>query len=62
MTDYVKVLVIIGIVLFVVIGGPLLSIWSLNTLFKLDIEYTFDTWLAALLLMGVLQAKVKKND
>lgn len=61
MTDYVKVLVIIGIVLFVVIAGPLLAIWSLNTLFNLNIDYTFDTWLAALLLTGMIQAKFKKD-
>ena len=62
MTDFTKVFVISMIVLFVIIGGPLLSIWSLNTLFKLDIEYTFDTWLAALLLMGAVQTRIKKNN
>ena len=62
MTDFTKVFVISAIVLFVIIGGPLLSIWSLNTLFKLDIEYSFDTWLAALLLMGAVQTRIKKSN
>ena len=46
-----------GIVIFVgliiIIAGPLIFIWSLNTLFGLAIAYTFKTWLAALLIGGV---------
>ena len=33
----------------------LLVIWSLNTLFLLDIEYTVETWLAMFLLLEVLK-------
>lgn len=29
-----------------VVLGPLVTIWSLNTLFNLGIDYTFYTWLA----------------
>lgn len=29
-----------------IIVGPLITIWSLNTLFGLGIAYTFWTWLA----------------
>jgi TctA family transporter len=46
---------IIGIVLIVavIIVGPLLGIWSLNTLFPvLTIPYTWETWAAFLLLFG----------
>jgi hypothetical protein len=41
----------------VVVAGPLLSIWALNTLFPvLAIPYTFETWCAAGLLGGALQS------
>jgi hypothetical protein len=46
---------IIGIVLIValIVIGPLLGIWSLNTLFPvLTIPYTWETWAAFLLLFG----------
>lgn len=43
-----------------VIAGPLLSIWALNTLFPaVAIEYTVWTWLAALILFTVLSPKVR---
>ena len=48
-----KVLLIIGIALFLIAVGPFLTIWALNTLFPvLAIGYTFDTW-AAIVLLGV---------
>ncbi len=46
---------IFGITLLVavIIVGPLLGIWSLNTLFPvLAIPYTWETWAAFLLLFG----------
>ena len=48
---------IIGIILIVVavIFGPLLGIWSLNTLFPvLAIPYTWQTWAAYFLIFGSL--------
>jgi hypothetical protein len=42
------------IVIALVILSPLITIWSLNTLFGLAIAYTFETWAAA----GVLSAVV----
>jgi hypothetical protein len=48
--------VIIGILL-VLAAGPLLILWSLNTLFPaLAIPYSLDTWAAAVLLGGLLSA------
>ena len=41
-------------VILLVIIGPILTIWSLNTLFNLTIPFTFETWAAA----GVLSAVV----
>jgi hypothetical protein len=45
----VGIFIIILFVLVVVLG-PLVLIWALNTLFALGIAYTFWTWLAALVL------------
>lgn len=44
-----KILWIALIVLMIVIG-PLLMIWSLNTLFGLSIAYTFTNWCAMVIL------------
>jgi len=44
---------IIGIgllLLLLIIVGPFITIWSLNTLFGLGIAYTFWTWLAMMCL------------
>ena len=40
--------IIAGLAIFIAV--PLVIIWSLNTLFSTGIEYTFWTWLAALIL------------
>ncbi len=59
--------VVLGIVVAVIaliIAGPLLIIWALNTLFPvLAIEYNLYTWLAALILGSVLgpTVRVKKG-
>jgi len=43
--------------LALVVFGPFIFVWSLNTLFPiLIIPYTFKTWLAALLLHGLIGA------
>ena len=45
-------LVVLGILLIIL--GPLLTIWSLNTLFPvLAIPYTLQTWAAAAILAGL---------
>lgn len=44
--------------LLVLITVPLLAIWALNTLFPvLSISYSFNTWFAALVVIGLLRAK-----
>jgi hypothetical protein len=54
------VLVVIGILL-ILAAGPLLIIWSMNTLFPvLSIPYTWETWAAAVLLGGVFSTKITK--
>lgn len=50
-------LTIIAIIVFIV-AGPLITLWVLNTLFGLGIQYTFWTWLAALLFNGMIARTV----
>jgi len=48
-----KLIVGIILIVIVIVVGPLLGIWSLNTLFPvLAIPYTWETWAAFLLLFG----------
>jgi hypothetical protein len=50
-------LLIVLVVILLIVFGPILLIWSLNTLFPLlAIDYTFKTWLAALLLAGTVSS------
>ncbi len=52
-------------VLFVVILlvlGPLLTIWSMNTLFPaLAIPYSLETWAAVIILGGVFKSNVSNS-
>lgn len=50
----VKYLMILAVVLIIL--GPIATIWSLNTLFPvLAIPYTFDTWVAAVVIAGIFR-------
>jgi hypothetical protein len=58
MNTFATILAVILIIL-VVIFGPFAMIWSVNTLFPVAaIPYTFDTWVAAIVLAGVFKANV----
>lgn len=53
--------VLLGLLLIVALiaVGPILTIWSLNTLFPaLAIPYTLETWAAVVLLGGVFKSTV----
>lgn len=60
---------ILGLVVFVlamIIFGPFVTIWAVNTIFGTTIAFTFKTWLAAIWLQmvtfgGVQSAINKKN-
>jgi hypothetical protein len=55
----IKAILVILIAAVIVIFGPLVTIWSLNTLFPaLAIAYTFETWCAVILLGAFLRANV----
>ncbi len=50
----------VALIVFLVAVGPLLLLWSLNTLFpELAIPYTIWTWLAALILGAAVSPSVK---
>ena len=51
---------IIALVVALIIAGPLLLIWALNTLFPVvAIPYTIWTWLAALIVGATVSPTVK---
>jgi len=51
------------LVILLVILGPLLTIWALNTLFPvLNIPMTLQTWTAAVILGGLFRTTVHKNN
>lgn len=55
--------VLLGLLILFLVGiGPLITIWSLNTLFMAgSIAYSLKTWLAALLLQMTVAGLVKSG-
>jgi TctA family transporter len=54
-TSLFKLVLGIILIVFAIVVGPLVGIWSLNTLFPvLAIPYTIETWAAFFLLFGSL--------
>ena len=54
-----KLILWLIILVIAVAIGPLLTLWTLNTLFPaLAIPYTWETWLAALFLGGLITTNV----
>jgi hypothetical protein len=47
----------IVLAVLVIVFGPLCTIWALNTLFALNIAYTFETWGAAIILTSIITGK-----
>ena len=59
MSDLIKIVMLIALIVFLIVVGPLLTIWALNTLFPvLAIQYTWQTWLAVIFVGGFLRANV----
>jgi hypothetical protein len=55
----VKYFLIVLLVIVLLLVGPLLTIWSLNTLFPaLAIPYSLETWAAVIILGGVFKSNV----
>lgn len=60
MKEIVYLVLLVALVLVAIVFGPLLFLWSLNTLFSLGIAYTFWTWLASLILLSFITAPKSK--
>ena len=60
--ELIKVIVVVMLVVVFIVFGPLLSIWSLNTLFGLGIEYNMATWAAALMLTSFLASNRRNKQ
>jgi hypothetical protein len=57
-----KSILFLVFVIALIVLGPLATIWSLNTLFPVvAIPYTWETWLAAVVLAGVFKTTIKKD-
>ena len=60
--ETIAILILIAVVLVLIGVGPLITIWSLNTLFMAgSIAYSFKTWLATLLLQMTVAGLVKSG-
>lgn len=57
MTNAISVIALVALALFLIVAGPLIVIWALNTLFALGIGYTFVNWLATFVLLSAINAK-----
>lgn len=54
-----KLIAAIAFILFIVVIGPVLTIWALNTLFPVvAIPYTIETWFAVVVLGAFIKSKV----
>lgn len=59
----IKLFLGLGLLALVIVIGPLATIWSLNTLFPaLAIPYTWETWLAAVLLLSPVSIGTVKGS
>ena len=57
-----KIALLVLFVIFLLVIGPVLIIWSANTLFPaLAIPYTIETWFATIILAGVFKTTVNNK-
>jgi hypothetical protein len=55
----IKLILLVLFIVFLIIVGPLLTIWALNVLFPvLAIGYTWQTWLAVVILGGLFKSSI----
>ena len=61
--SWIVALLFISLIIFAIAVGPVLVIWSLNTLFPaLAIPFTFYTWLATAILLVFVIPTVRSSD
>ena len=59
MNNLIKIFFSSIVFIILVFIGPILVIWSLNTLFPvLVIPYTLETWVAAVIIAGIFRSKL----
>jgi hypothetical protein len=59
----IKLILWLCILVVIIAIGPLITIWTLNTLFPvLAIPYTLETWFASLFLGGLLTTNVTNKN
>jgi hypothetical protein len=59
MKDLTYILIVLAFIVAVIVGGPLVTIWSLNTLFpSLAIPVNIATWAAALWITGLVSGSI----
>jgi hypothetical protein len=59
MSDAIKVILFIALIVAIIVFGPLITIWSLNTLFPvLAIPSNIATWFATLWIFGIISTNV----
>lgn len=59
MTDLLKIVLAIAVIVLIIAIGPLATIWAVNTLFPIAaIPYTLETWFAVVLLGAFFRSKV----
>jgi hypothetical protein len=52
----------VALIALLVIIGPFVTIWGLNTLFPvLAIPYTFETWLAIIVVQVAIRSNISKS-
>jgi hypothetical protein len=50
------------VALGLLVAGPFLIVWAMNILFGLGIGYTWQTWVATVILLGAAKASASKLD
>ena len=48
--------------LLVLVGWPLTVVWAINTLFRLGLPYTAQTWLASVVLLATIHASRREKE
>jgi hypothetical protein len=66
MSDTIKLVGLVGLLILLIVFSPLITIWALNTLFNLGIAYTIWTWLAtawlSLVTFGSVTSAISKKN
>ena len=60
MNSNIKMILIIVLAAFFIVFGPIVVIWSMNTLFSLNIDYNFNTWAATAFLSSLISGVSRK--